>query len=375
MPEDAVRLSAAVMTHPSRSHLVTRLTERLPELAPSIASDPRPDLPPSALRSARLAWQAVAPDATHHLLLQDDVRPCPGFAGKVLSAVAARPDDVLSFFTEWGSRTSHAVRLATLTGSSWVEVLDEYVPTQAVVMPAHLAREFAEHCATVTDQEAPDDAPLLQHLRAVQAVPYVSVPNLVEHLDAGSLVGNDVVMGPRPAALYWDGALPIWTGVADLAVVPHLTSWEGYSVCHVRDSATGRWRKVQTHKLLASLGYSPGNLLERYLRAMAGVTDAAAIRDVVSDSVLLQLWVTAFGYGMVARGLVAPDTADPPQTTLAEAVSRPMVAAGLATFAPGALRRVVPRHRLGGLAMLLRPLLDAAMGEGFTIHCSLGGAG
>ncbi len=205
------------MTHPSRRAAAERLRHSHPELPFRIVTDPAPGGPASALRAARRAWGAVADGATHHLVVQDDMLLADNFSTYLELAVAARPDDVLCFFTEWGSRTSHAVRLATVDGRSWVPVLDPYIPTAATLYPAGIARELA----ACEGFDVADDVLLLRFVRERGITPYVSVPNLAEHASSPSLIGNDLLMGPRRSAYFAPGALG--GGVWDGAVSPHLS--------------------------------------------------------------------------------------------------------------------------------------------------------
>src|SRR5581483_4321990 len=128
------------------------LRRRHPELDLRIIVDPDPGGTPNALRTARAAWRAVRPGATHHLVVQDDMLLVDGFAKHVRAAAEAMPHELLCFFSEWGSRTSHAVRLAALAGASWTPVLDPYVPTAAHLLPASVAQLVAEFPA-----DGPDD--------------------------------------------------------------------------------------------------------------------------------------------------------------------------------------------------------------------------
>src|SRR4051794_21448311 len=100
----AVRLSAVVMTHPRRLAAARALAARHPDLDLRLVVDPRPDAPPNALRTARAAWKAVAAGATHHLVVQDDMLLADGIGALLTRAATALPGQVLSLFTEWGSR-------------------------------------------------------------------------------------------------------------------------------------------------------------------------------------------------------------------------------------------------------------------------------
>ena len=193
----AIRLSTAVMTHPGRLTAARRLCAELAELRPVIALDTDPGRPDSVARNAQRAWAAADADATHHLVLQDDVTPCPGFAPGLLDAVARRTGDALSLFTEWGSATSYAVRLAALAGRRWAPVIDPYVPTVGLVLPGSAARAFAACGASLAPQ---DDVGMGLLLAELGVSAHVAVPNPLEHLGMQSLVGNDF-MGERRAAL------------------------------------------------------------------------------------------------------------------------------------------------------------------------------
>jgi hypothetical protein len=367
---ERVRLSAVVMTHPRRREAALALRRRHPGLDLAVVEDPRPDGPPSALRTARPAWRAVPDDASHHLVVQDDMELVAGFAEHARTAARAMPGRILCFFTEWGSRTSHALRLAAVAGASWVPVLDPYVPTNALLLPADVARALAS-AAEAVDDSVPDDVFLLRYVQEHDLVPYVSVPNLAEQTPARSLVGNDLILGPRPSALF-GGALDRFRLGARVwlpAVVPHLLLLEGYSVCQIRESPAGsarppgggpaplrqRWSVVRTHEYLAGLGLTLPQLFDGFRSDLARVDGPGRLRAVVAEPLLLQLWLTAFAYGVVME----------PPGGLDDTLADPVAAAALRTFVPGAVRRFVPRRLLDRLPVLAAPLIGGAIRSGF----------
>ena len=366
---ESVVLSAVVMAHPRRRRAAEELCARYPELALRMVLDPDPTGPPSALRTARLAWRSVDPGATHLLVVQDDMRLAEGFAERVRRAAAAMPGQILCFFVEWGSRTANALRLATIEGAGWVPVLDPYVPTTALLLPAQMARELADH------PEEPgtvaDDVVLLRYAEKCGRTPYVSCPNLAEHQVSDSLVGNDILMGPRYSA-YFAGASagapgPASSRVSRLVCVPHLAMFEGIAIQHVRPSpASADWRVVKAHEYLAPSGATVSDLLSWYGETISDVDARHRMRDVVGDSMLFQFWLNAFGYGVAAAGLVAGED------EFAAALGRPEVVAAMGTLPAGSLRRFVPRRYLPGLAGLLHPLMDSAVHKGY-IHGRLYG--
>ncbi|WP_218922737.1 hypothetical protein [Streptomyces vietnamensis] len=114
-------LSSAVMTHPVRLAQAKELVARLG--LDHLVVDPDPDGPPSALRTALLAWAAADPGAGHHLVVQDDV-DAPAELLEIVARAAARfPDEALVHYTNRHARNGAAARLAALDGvvtSTWL---------------------------------------------------------------------------------------------------------------------------------------------------------------------------------------------------------------------------------------------------------------
>ncbi|MCC9154142.1 hypothetical protein LZP81_19520 [Streptomyces parvulus] len=345
------RLSTVIMAHPRRRAAAEALGEAHPALAARVVTDPEPLGPPSALRTARLAWRSVSPDATHHLVLQDDAVLSPDFADTVAALAAARPRDAISLFTEWGSRTANAVRAAALLGHAWAPVVDDYLPSVALVLPASLARGFEEYAAAKAAPDATDDVTLLDYLHDVDRVVPVAGP--VDHANPPSLVGNDV-MGPRSAACLAPAGDPGGTVLPAMRAVPYFCWWEQLAVVHLRDPASpGGWRRVPAEEALLERGIGRERVVAALRRALEGVPHRELIHERVSDVLLAEVWTTAYALGVVTRDLGGfPDLA------------RPAARQALATLAPGALRRVVPVRRLAAAGELLFPLVAAAVLEG-----------
>ena len=100
----SIRVSASVMSHPSRADPAERVAERTGLPLTGLALDPEPDGPPTALRSATVAFGSAARyETTHHLVLQDDARPAEGFARTAELYLSAHPEAAVSFFVEWSS--------------------------------------------------------------------------------------------------------------------------------------------------------------------------------------------------------------------------------------------------------------------------------
>ncbi|MFD5804832.1 hypothetical protein [Streptomyces sp. NPDC127020] len=343
-----LRLSTVIMAHPRRRAAAEALGGAHPALAARVVTDPEPQGPPSALRTARLAWRSVSADATHHLVLQDDAVLRPDFADTVAALAAARPMDSVSLFTEWGSRTANAVRAAALLGHAWAPVVDDYLPSVALVLPAQLARGFEEYAAAKAAPDATDDVTLLDYLRDVGRVVPVAGP--VDHANPPSLVGNDV-MGPRSAACLAPAGDPEGSVLPAMRAVPYFCWWEQLAVVYLRDPASpDGWRRVPAEEALLERGIGRERVVASLRTALESVPHRELIHDRVSDVLLAEVWTTAYALGVVTRDLGGfPD------------LGRPAAREALATLAPGALRRVVPVRWLAAVGELLYPLVAAAV--------------
>ncbi|MGP4112723.1 hypothetical protein ACTWP5_17670 [Streptomyces sp. 4N509B] len=359
------------MTHQLRLPMAERLRDQLrrrhPGLQVRVACDTAPPGERGSLRSAQLAWSAAGRDATHHVVLQDDVRLPGDFLGALHAVVACRPDEVTSLFVEWGAWTASVVRLAALTGAGWAEVVDDYVPTQAVVMPAAVARAVGEHLRGELSGGAPDDVALHRHLLATGRVPHVAVPNLVEHRDAASLTGNHP-HGLRCAAC-WLGDAPaggVDTGraVTGVDAVP-VMAWWGRPGCYVRmrdATAPEGWRKVPALPALAWFGLSEREVGEAGAAAVNGPDRATvAARGLLGEELLFELWLAAFLLGVRAAQLTPASGPAGAARAVAARVDTPLARRALTTMPLGAVRNLVPRHRLARAAAVLTPLVRRAV--------------
>ncbi len=113
-------LSVAVMAHPSRMEAATALAEQLDAQLVWDAGDN------DEWHTGSRALAAFDPTATHHLVLQDDALPVPGFFKHAAAAIAQHPDSLISFYlgTARPPKWQPAVQLATETadqvGASWI---------------------------------------------------------------------------------------------------------------------------------------------------------------------------------------------------------------------------------------------------------------
>lgn len=356
-----IRLSAVVMTHPGRIDEARRLRDLHPGLRLRIVCDPRPERKGINLDAARAAWSAVADDATHHLVIEDDVILCPRFGERLAALIAAQPGAAISLFAEWGSATASVARMAAMHGTAFADVIDHYLPHQAAVLPAGVARGFDAFAETATGPKACDIV-LLRYLRGAGVPCYVSVPNLVEHRHMPSLVGpRSDFQGRRHAVCFLSDELGPAAGdlavrdavLADLRFVPNLVWMSASAVIDRRDEGReDHWRPVPAVELLAERGMTDPARSEAFQSAVRSLDDLDEVRKRIGDRPLGELWTVAYSLGLAAAG-----TGNLP----ADPAAGPLAQQALATLAPGGLRRLIPPADLDWLAACLAPLTVAAV--------------
>jgi hypothetical protein len=219
-----VRISTVIMHHPSRAALLPRLLEGLRLLAPRVVVDPDPEGSPSPLRTAKLAWAAIDPGATHHAVFQDDINPAPDIARLLRDAVNARPEDGISLYVNWNSpQNSYLVRRAAVSGAPFAQLSpQEYTPTLGLVLPAARAAELASHLAGLPDHLRDDDEMVTPFCRRAGLTVVGAVPHLLDHGGDRSLAGNDG-HGVRRGTVFAPGAALGPAHWSDGPTPPHAT--------------------------------------------------------------------------------------------------------------------------------------------------------
>jgi hypothetical protein len=351
MPGPEVRLSAAIMTHPAREDRARKLAEALPELDAAIVVDEPGGPGRGNLGNALRAWARIGADATHHLVLQDDVVPCEDFTARLRRAVRARPDDAVSLFCEWGSRSANLVRAAARRGWGWARAVDMYTPSQGLVMPREAAIAFAGR----EDTGGADDLALAEFLRRTGRANAVTVPNLLDHDDRMSLTANGF-QGPRLTVCLAGDAEPDFdTPVAGDALVR--LPYASWMRVHAEWFYCG-----ERHEDYTWLGDFADTRLPEGLRKadLAGPfradLDAAdpALTASVSELALFEYWTT-----YLALGLVQPSTTD--------TLEGPYAEAAFATAFPGLFRRYLPGGTVEALRGPAGALASAAFDRGAAI--------
>lgn len=183
------RLSVAIMAHPSRAEQVDRIVAAL-DTDPVVVWDEGRGL----WDTARRAWLAYDPDATHHLVLQDDVLVCRDLVAGLTKAVEQVPSSPVAAFTmRYRLKPTRRAEYAA-TSQSWF-VDWRSLSGQAICLPVY---DIPAVIKTVdrNRRNDNDDIRIRDYYHRRGAEIWQTVPSLVEHLDAEDgnhtlLDGND----------------------------------------------------------------------------------------------------------------------------------------------------------------------------------------
>ncbi|MFJ8671610.1 NAD-dependent epimerase/dehydratase family protein [Streptomyces sp. NPDC093589] len=330
-----VKLSGAVMAHPKRMKEAQRLADADAKGRIRVTVDPDPEGRPTALRTALVSWGCVPPDATHHLVLQDDVLLAEGFYEHAERVASEVPHEAVAFYAGWEARNGAVARLAALTGSPWAYTLQEHVPCQALMLPADVARGYAAF-HEAHGEGWPYDVVVQQYLNSLGIPVRFTTPSTVQHDEVPSIAGNSY-HGFRQATLFSGKAVePSTYASPRFPVVPFYQY--GDARCAVRRGT--EWEYLET---------------ERYLRR-AGLHDrsttafAAAGPSPLPERVSRAVWLTGFATGAVTAE--APE----PEPSVAAAV--------METLGPGGLCEDYTAAELLAMAPAVRDLALAALAEG-----------
>lgn len=313
--------SITIMSHPGRAHAARALADRLRPLEArlSFEIDARDT---TVLGSAATAWRPYGSSA-HHAVLQDDVVPGPDLDGVLNRLTARHPDAVLSLFCEWGCKTAAAARIAALAGHDAVEVVDKYVPVNAVVAPRAVAADVAAELAGRAGAAAPDDVVVRAVLDRLGVPALLPLPNAVQDAGLASSTGNGP-MGSRRAAC--PPGVPAGTGgpLTGLTCVPFFRWQTGDALALLRPTGSGCWTRTGLAEVVAGHGLTPA-VVER-LRAGGGEPPWLGARPDLAAAFALTVGSTV----LCSAALSWPDP------------TRPAAAAALGTAGPGALRCLLP---------------------------------
>jgi hypothetical protein len=226
-PSELLRLSVAIQYHPSRAEIIDALVNAIepdPVLRAfvDVVPDPEPNGVRNPWRTYRAALERTPADATHRLVVQDDVLVCPGFQQAVKAAIRARPDRALAFFVGGQSREhAQAVWDAGARGDSWATLGSHtWVPVVALCLPSRIALPLVAWADRMFEREWPqafraDDEIVGHYLREHGEYVLASVPCLVEHPDViPSIIHGRGFGGNLP-----DRKAVCWIGDCDAATI------------------------------------------------------------------------------------------------------------------------------------------------------------
>jgi hypothetical protein len=164
--------------------------------------------------TARRAWLAHAPGATHHLVVQDDAEPCALFRERVLDAIAARPAHVVTLYTH----RAREVASARERGAAWCWGPDAVYGVASLLPVAWIAPFLAWEREHVRADYPHDDNRLGLWARATGRGVWTTCPQLVDHASLPSTLRHRWTQrAPWPAGdddIHWE------RGTADPVRIP-----------------------------------------------------------------------------------------------------------------------------------------------------------
>ncbi|MFF4501673.1 hypothetical protein [Streptomyces sp. NPDC001401] len=352
-----------VMAHPVRKEQALQLQRRHPELAVETVFDPDPGGKPATLRTAVAAWSRIRPGATHQLVLQEDVQLCRDFPAVLQQALSVAPEGAIALFANWNMSSAQAVRLAALCGASWTPNIEEWAPTQALLLPADVARDFAGFAERYS-ADKPDNRAMAEYLELRGIPTYIAIPNLVQHRPVPSLLLNDLLYGIRDSVVFPEtadvGVEPFTDRVVSPPAVAHMGLCDFEIMCHYDPVIAEPRMPTMGHEVLVRFGMSTTELAESFMSDLDYHPEARATGW--AETLLFQLWITSFIQGVIARGLPGLGSIKDLDTAFE---NHRWARTALDTFAAGALRKMFTHSDLRRNSDPLTPLCRTGLRAGF----------
>ncbi|MEV4412420.1 hypothetical protein [Catellatospora sp. NPDC049609] len=299
-------LRTIIMAHPDRAAQAAALARHVP--GAEVVFDPEPDGRRDSMRATYAAWSAGVADATHVLVIQDDVILSDTFLPTVLAGIELLPDAALAFYAHNDSPNGALIRLSAAAGADWVEAITEadYLPCQAVLMPVPLVRRLTEFMRPLVGLRFDDDDVLAQFLTTAGVPTYLSVPSVVNHGQFVSLIGND----ERSAALY-SHFHPASAGSGQrlahsVTACPYFSKGVAYCMLRVDDGTHDAWRQAHWLDAVRWLGLDRAVIEEGFEQHRAADDQVPALVDHIGLAYVHGIWVTAYLTGHVLRTGAVP---------------------------------------------------------------------
>lgn len=176
-------ISVAVMAHPSRAEWVPELVDRL-DVSPKVVWDEGwNDRHITGLH----ALQAYDPQASHHLIVQDDAKVCRDLVAGVAKAVQHTGDHPLGLYTgrvrPFRGKVTEAVKKARHAKAPWIEMEGPWWGVGIVIPTRHLPQLCSWYEAS---DETNYDRRIAYWYRRQGIRCWYSVPSLVDHRTDGN---------------------------------------------------------------------------------------------------------------------------------------------------------------------------------------------
>lgn len=176
-------LSASIMAHPKRAHLIPRLTERLGLSADDVAWDRRSE----RWDTGRRAWEMYDPTADYHLVIQDDAVVAadliPGLE-KALDHVPAEANVCPFIGTRRPAQrvVQQLIRTAERKKASWIEFPSLFWGV-AIIVPTPVIGDMLAFGDSITAYPNYDKRIGQFFVQRLHWPTYCTWPNLVDHRD------------------------------------------------------------------------------------------------------------------------------------------------------------------------------------------------
>lgn len=206
-----------IQHHPSRAHLLDRLTPALPGC--EVVVDPDPEGPRSAFRTYRAC---LAPaDTDWVVVIQDDAIVADGFADALPAVLDDNPGVLVCLFLAGAPRRSaQAAERAYRRGDRYASLSlasgSDFVPTVATAWPTALAAEFLQWADSelgLNPNDRDDDRWVGRWARHNDVGAVAVVPSMVQHPDDTQSLVKATRKQPRAGRNGFRTAA-VWTGSA-----------------------------------------------------------------------------------------------------------------------------------------------------------------
>jgi len=197
-----------VQHHPSRSHLIPELLERLAPLPTEVVTH---ESDPPSPWGGYLSCMTDIPRCKHLLIVQDDVQIADNFVPALHDIARTKPDDpVCLFLAKLPRDVSHEAAKAMKYGQRYVRVnWRSFLPIVAILWPTVKLREFRDWALAnpgLPGQRIPrsDDAMGGRWKMVNRQTVWATVPSIVEHPDIEpSTIGTRASAGRDRGRVAW----------------------------------------------------------------------------------------------------------------------------------------------------------------------------